>query len=212
MALIPEPMNSPVLFPAPRQASVSELSVSEPSDQELVVRAQAGDAWAEEALFRRHIARAAQIATRLVGRTSEAEDVVQDSFVIALEQLPRLREGGAFRAWLLRIIVHQAHRRYRKRRMLARLGIVSHDELDTLASQARGDLTPEARVELAKLDLVLQQLASRERFAWILRYVEGYRLDEVAHACECSLATAKRRIASADRRVRKHVQLSESCE
>jgi RNA polymerase sigma-70 factor (ECF subfamily) len=209
MALIFEPMNSPVMFPVRRQASVSELSVPEPSDQELVLRAQAGDAWAEEALFRRHIGRAAQIATRLVGRTSEAEDVVQDSFVIALEQLPKLREGGAFRAWLLRIIVHQAHRRYRKRRMLARLGIVSHDDLDTLASQGRSDLTPEARIELAKLDVVLQQLASRERFAWILRYVEGCRLDEVAHACECSLATAKRRIAAADRRVRRHVQLAE---
>ncbi len=203
-----DPMN-PVPSSARRQASVSELSVSEPSDHELVTRAQAGDAWAEEALFRRHIGRASQIATRLVGRGSEAEDVVQDSFVIALEQLPKLREGGAFRAWLLRIIVHQAHRRYRKRRMLARLGIVSQDDLDTLASQGRSDLAPEARVELAKLDLVLRQLAARERFAWILRYVEGCRLDEVAHACECSLATAKRRIASADKCVRRHVQLAE---
>jgi RNA polymerase sigma-70 factor (ECF subfamily) len=203
-------MNSPVVSPARRQASVSELSVSEPSDQELVARAQAGDGWAEEALFRRHIGRAAQIATRLLGRGSEAEDVVQDSFVIALEQLPRLREGGAFRAWLLRIIVHQAHRRYRKRRMLARLGIIGHDDLDTLASQGRGDLSPDARLELAKLDLALQQLATRERFAWILRYVEGCRLEEVAHACECSLATAKRRIAAADRHVRRHVQMAES--
>lgn len=202
-------MNSPVVSPARRQASVSELSVSEPSDQELVARAQAGDSWAEEALFRRHIGRAAQIATRLLGRGSEAEDVVQDSFVIALEQLPRLREGGAFRAWLLRIIVHQAHRRYRKRRMLARLGIIGHDDLDTLASQGRGDLSPDARLELAKLDLALQQLATRERFAWILRYVEGCRLEEVAHSCECSLATAKRRIAAADRHVRRHVQMAE---
>ena len=209
MALIAEPMNSPVLSPSRRQASVSELTVSEPSDQELVVRAQAGDAWAEEALFRRHIARAAQVATRLVGRSSEAEDVVQDSFVIALEQLPKLREGGAFRAWLLRIVVHQAHRRYRKRRMLARLGIVSHDELDTLASQGRSDLSPEVRVELARLDLALQQVVTRDRSAWILRYVEGCQLDEVADACDCSLATAKRRIASADRCVRRHVQLSE---
>lgn len=192
-----------------REASVSELSVPELSDEELVDRAQRGDSWAEEALFRRHIGRASQIATRLVGRSSEAEDVVQDSFVIALEQLPKLRDGAAFRAWLLRIVVHQAHRRYRKRRMLTRLGFVSHDDLDTLASQGRADLSPELRTELAKLDLVLQKLAARERFAWILRYVEGCRLEEVAEACECSLATIKRRIASADQEIRRHVRLAE---
>lgn len=188
-------------------ASVSELSASEPSDQELVERAQSHDSWAEEALFRRHVGRVSQVATRLLGRTAEAEDVIQDSFVIALEQLPKLREGAAFRSWLLRIVVHQAHRRYRKRRMLSRLGFVSYDDIDALARQGREDLHPEARAELRKLDVVLQQLSARERFAWILRNVEGYQLEEVADACECSLATVKRWIAKVDERVRKHVRI-----
>jgi RNA polymerase sigma-70 factor (ECF subfamily) len=202
-------MTIPLVSSSRREASVSELSVAEPSDEQLVSRAQRGDSWAEEALFRRHIGRVAQVASRLVGRSSEADDVVQDSFVIALEQLPKLREGAAFRSWLLRIVVHQAHRRYRKRRMLVRLGFVSHHDLDSLAGQSRRDLDPELRIELAKLDLALQKVSTRERFAWILRYVEGCQLDEVASACECSLATAKRRIASADKCVRRHVSLAE---
>jgi RNA polymerase sigma-70 factor (ECF subfamily) len=188
-------------------ASISELSASEPSDQELVQRAQNHDSWAEEALFRRHVARVSQVATRLLGRTAEADDVIQDSFVIALEQLPKLREGAAFRAWLLRIVVHQAHRRYRKRRMLTRLGFISYDDIDALARQGREDLTPDARIELRKLDAVLAQMPARERFAWILRHVEGYQLEEVADACECSLATVKRWIAKVDERVRKHVRI-----
>jgi RNA polymerase sigma-70 factor (ECF subfamily) len=203
-------MSSPLVFSSRREASVSELSVPEPSDDELVSRAQGGDAWAEEALFRRHIGRAGQIATRLLGRGCDAEDAIQDSFVIALEQLPKLREGAAFRSWLLRIVVHQAHRRYRKRRMLTRLGFVQHDDLDGLCSQSRSDLSPDLRAELAKLDLVLQGIATADRFAWILRHVEGFRLEEVAAACNCSLATAKRRIAAADQRVRQHVMLIEA--
>lgn len=202
-------MSSSHLFQARREASVSELTVSEPSDEELVGRAQHGDAWAEEALFRRHIGRAGQIATRLLGRGSDAEDVIQDAFVIALEQLPKLREGSAFRGWLLRIVVRQAHRRYRRRRMLVRLGFVSHDDLDTLSGQSRSGLSAELQTELARLDLVLQRLSTHDRFAWVLRYVEGCQLDEVADACGCSLATAKRRIAQADARVRKHVSLTE---
>jgi RNA polymerase sigma-70 factor (ECF subfamily) len=191
------------------QASVSELGAPEPTDVELVQRAQRGDAWAEEALFRRHVSRVSQVAQRLLGRTAEAEDVIQDSFVIALEQLPKLREGSAFRAWLLRIVVHQAHRRYRKRRMLTRLGFVAHDDIDTLSGQAREDTDPELKAELKKLDTVLSQLSAKERFAWVLRYVEGYQLDEVATACDCSLATVKRWIARADERVRKHVSIEE---
>jgi RNA polymerase sigma-70 factor (ECF subfamily) len=205
-------MTSPLPFPSRREASVSELSVSEPSDEELVERAQAGDAWAEEALFRRHIGRASQIATRLLGRGSDAEDAIQDSFVIALEQLPKLREGAAFRSWLLRIVVHQAHRRYRKRRMLVRLGFVTHDDLDALASQSKSGLSAELRSELVRLDQVLRKLSSSERFAWILRNVEGCRLEEVAAACDCSLATVKRRIAHADELIRAHVNLAESAE
>lgn len=200
-------MTSTLSFSARREASVSELSVSEPSDEELVGRAQAGDGWAEEALFRRHIGRAAQIATRLLGRGSDAEDAIQDSFVIALEQLPKLREGAAFRSWLLRIVVHQAHRRYRKRRMLVRLGFVSHDDLDALSGQSKSGLSPELRSELVRLDQVLRKLSSHERFAWVLRHVEGCQLEEVADACGCSLATVKRRIAHADERIRQHVSL-----
>lgn len=202
-------MTSPVLFSSRRDASVSELSVSEPSDEELVGRAQRGDGWAEEALFRRHIGRATQIAMRLLGRGSEAEDAIQDSFVIALEQLPKLRDGAAFRSWLLRIVVHQAHRRYRKRRMLARLGFVAHDDLDSLVSQGKNGLAPDVRTELARLDQILKKLSSHDRFAWMLRHVEGCRLEEVADACGCSLATVKRRIANADARVRQYVNLAE---
>lgn len=192
-----------------KPAAVCELSVAEPTDHELVDRAQRGDPWAEEALFRRHVAKVAQVASRLLGRTAEADDVIQDSFVIALEQLPKLREGAAFRAWLLRIVVHQAHRRYRKRRMLNRLGFVSHEDSDTLSSQVRDDADPETHAELRKLDAVLVQLDPKERFAWVLRNVEGYQLEEVAEACECSLATAKRWIAKVDERVRKHVKIQD---
>lgn len=194
------------------RASVSELSSAEPSDQDLVERAQRGDPWAEEALFRRHVTKVGQVATRLLGRTAEADDVIQDSFVIALEQLPKLRDGAAFRAWLLRIVVHQAHRRYRKRRMLNRLGFVSHEDADTLSSQLRDDADPEMHAELRKLDAVLNRIDPKERFAWVLRHVEGYQLEEVADACECSLATVKRWIAKADERVRKHVRIQDTRE
>jgi RNA polymerase sigma-70 factor (ECF subfamily) len=83
----------------------------------------------------------------------------------------------------------------------------SHDELVTL--KARADSSPEVRAELALLDGQLARLPVEERAAWILRHVDGYQLEEVAALCKCSLATAKRRIATADARVRASVELQE---
>ena len=48
----------------------------------------------------------------------------------------------------------------------------------------------------------LDGLPARERVAWTLRHVEGESLEQVALLCDCSLATAKRRIASAHEKLR----------
>jgi RNA polymerase sigma-70 factor, ECF subfamily len=77
----------------------------------------------------------------------------------------------------------------------------------TIASMA---LTPEWTTELAKLDDALQHLRDAQRVPWQLRYVEGYRIEEVADLCHCSLATVKRRIAQAAAHIRKYVKYAEA--
>ena len=62
-------------------------------------------------------------------------------------------------------------------------------------------VSAEDRVLLANVYRVLDRVPTAERVAWSLRYVEGVALDEVARLCECSLATAKRRIAAAQAQI-----------
>lgn len=179
------------------------------SDDMLVTRAQSGERWAEEAIYRRYVDYLAGLSLRLLRNRAEAEDVVQDTFVLALEQIGALRDGGALRGWLSQIAVSQARRRLRRRRLLGVFGLdrTVHDA--TFESLARDGLDGEARAELATLDRVLATLPQEERIAWLLRHAEGATLDEVAIACGCSLATAKRRVAAADARVKLHVTLNE---
>lgn len=68
-----------------------------------VVRAQQGDQRAFEALFRDHHVRVYNLVTYLVGDRTQAEDVTQQAFVRAWQELPRLREPEAFAGWLNRI-------------------------------------------------------------------------------------------------------------
>ncbi|APR88352.1 RNA polymerase sigma factor RpoE [Minicystis rosea] len=178
-------------------------------DAELVAAAQAGDRVAEETIYRRHVQYVAGLVLRLLRDRCETEDVVQDTFLTAFEQLRALRDGGALRGWLSQIGVNQVRRRLRRRRLRRLLGLDQPQDDVGMAELASPGQSPEVVAELGKLDRVLLKLPDEHRIAWVIRYIEGASLDEVALACGCSLATVKRWIASADSVVRLHVTLKE---
>ena len=189
----------------PLHADVATLPQrEEASDASLVERAIEGDRWAMEALYRRHVKRVTNAVTRMIGRSGDADDAVQEAFLVAFTRLPELREPAAFRGWLSRIAVNEVRGRLRKRRWLRFFAPSDGDDDASLESLASEDASPEVRAELARVDAVLRGLAPELRIAWTLRYVEGWELTEVASALDCSLATAKRRIASAKERVDRH--------
>lgn len=177
------------------------------TDGELVQRARRGDRWAEEALYHRYVRPVTRVVMRLLARSTEAEDVVQDAFVNALGDLGKLRDDDAFGSWLLRIAVHQVHRRYRRRRLLRVLGLDRGEDDATLGDQVDFQAGPEVRAGLAEIDRLLATLPSRSRIAWMLRHVEGHELLDVARACDCSLATAKRLVGRAQTVISAHVRL-----
>jgi RNA polymerase sigma-70 factor (ECF subfamily) len=174
------------------------------SDAALVSRAKAGDRRAEELLFRRHVRFVQGLLSRLLVNRSEVEDAVQETFVIALDQLGSLRDEGSFRGWLAQIAVSRARRRFRKRKLLRLLGLDRSVDEDALELAPGVGASAAVQVEVATLGQLLARLRTEERLAWSLRHIEGDSLDEVAAHCGCSLATAKRRVAAADAYIRGH--------
>jgi len=177
-------------------------------DEELVRRALEREPWAEETIYRRHVAFVAGISLRLLRNQAEAEDVTQETFALALEQLGKLRDPQALRSWLARIAVSRVRRRFRRQRILQTLGIGRACDAE-LESVAAPGASAEVRAELAALSRVLAKLPMEQQIAWTLRHIEGEELEQVARACDCSLATAKRRIDAAEARIRLHVRLSQ---
>ena len=198
--------------PSSRDPSrVREMAPPRPLDDEaLVRRALDGDRWAEEALYRKHVRRVTDIATRVLGRTHEAEDVVQETFLKALQRLATLREPALFSRWVMRIAMNMVRAKLRKRRLLRSLGLDASLDDATLERMAAPSTPPDVRAELAGIDAALRDVPANQRLAWMLHVVEGWSLPEVAEACECSLATAKRRIKSARERIEVHLDEPEA--
>jgi RNA polymerase sigma-70 factor (ECF subfamily) len=174
-------------------------------DAELVARALGGDRWSRDVLYRRHVHYLLAIATRLLASQTDGEEIVQDTFVVGFEQLGSLRDPAALRSWLARIAVSLVRRRLRRARLLRFLGLDRGLDNASLESLVAPTLRPDDRAELALADRVLGRLPSDWRIAWMLRRVEGLPLAEVASVCDCSLATAKRRIGRADAEMARHV-------
>lgn len=179
-------------------------AAGELDDGRLVALALDDDAIAFEILYRRHAAFALSLAVRLQGSATDVEDIVHDAFLRAAARLSDLREPGAFRAWLGSIVVRLVGARLRRRRLLGTLGLANGVEPVDLDAIASADAGPEARAMLAQVYALLNTLPADDRIAWTLRHVEHQRLEEVARLTSCSLATAKRRIARAQRFLSEH--------
>ena len=178
-------------------------------DAELVARALDGDRWSRDVLYRRHAHYLLAIASRLLSSRGEGEEIVQDTFVVGFEQLATLRDPAAVRGWLAKIAVSLVRRRLRRVRLLRLLGLDQSCDV-TLEGLAARSLRPDDRAELALVDQVLRRIPADLRIAWMLRRVEGLPLPDVASACSCSLATAKRRIAAVDTVMAHHVSFEEA--
>ena len=151
-------------------------------------------------LFRRYSGYVAAIGLRLLGRPDEVDDLVQDVFLAAHRGLAGLRAAEAVKGWLAAVTVRLARRRLRMRRLRGFVGLDDGPGRSAL-ELADGSASPEQRALLARVYRVLDELPVALRLAWTLRQVEGEPLDSVATLCGCSLATAKRRITEAQRRI-----------
>jgi RNA polymerase sigma-70 factor (ECF subfamily) len=131
------------------------------------------------------------------------EDVVQDAYVIVLGGLDRLQDPQAFGSFLAGVIVRRVRRVIWRRRLARRLGLIAGAEPIDLAALLSPDAPADVVAELRRIYAVVDELPANERVALLLRRVEGVPLEEVAQLCNCSTATAKRRIAAAEQKLRR---------
>jgi RNA polymerase sigma-70 factor (ECF subfamily) len=180
-----------VLRPVP----IARESDPEP-DEALVRRARGGDRSAFDALYLRHARYVAGAVYRVIGHDEDLEDVIQEAFVHASRKLAGLRDPSRFRGWVVRIALREAVHALAKRR---RRKVIDGD----LARSAPRASDPRSLEPADALYRALDALPDKLRAPWSLNKIAGLALAETAHACSVSLATVKRRISAADKRLKR---------
>lgn len=153
-------------------------------ERSLIVAAQRGDQQAFGALVRLHQRRAYAVARAIVGSHEDAEDVVQDAFVLAHRALGRFRPQQPFGAWLHRIVANSALDALRRRK-------VRETEQLTENAALPFDDPAEADELRRRLHEGLGLLSTRQRAVLVMHDVEGFKHSEIGETLGIPEGTAR---------------------
>jgi RNA polymerase sigma-70 factor (ECF subfamily) len=185
-------------------------------DEELVELAREGGENAIRILIKRNNRRLFRVARAVLREDSEAEDVVQETYVRAFTRLDGFRGASSFSTWLTRIALNEALGRLRKRRPSAALA-----ELDALAADPDGDrvvmfptslMPPGADAELGRrqvrelLESAVDELPAPFRIVFVLRDIEELSIEETANQLLLKPETVKTRHHRARRLIRTAIE------
>jgi RNA polymerase sigma-70 factor, ECF subfamily len=171
-------------------------------DTDLVQALRAGEPDAPAALWARYSPSVGRVLAKALGPTIEIEDLTQEVFLRVFGRLPSLRDPSALRAFVLAVAMNVLKWELRRRWIGRRVRLSWTGELPDIESTP---VDAEARQALRGCYRILDSLPTKERMAYVLRYMEGMTIDEAAEALGVSISTAKRWVGRGAAKVREQV-------
>lgn len=167
-----------------------------------VLRAQAGDVDAYEAIYRAHVGRVHALCLRMTGDPDRAAELTQDVFVRAWERLGQYRGGAVLATWLHRLTVNlvleQARAEARRTRRVRLAGEEEDDAVAEAPAPAAASLSPEERIDFER---AVAALPPGARTAFVLHDVEGYKHAEIARLTGAAEGTIRAQLHQARRKL-----------
>lgn len=182
-------------------------SIDDRKDQELVLLARNGNLDAFETLVQRHERRIYGLVRRITGSELDAQDVTQQTFLNAIENLAKFRGNSSFLTWLTTIAAYAALKVVRKRRGLSVISLDAATEPDQEGKIPHPEYiadwreNPERLVQRREtsriLDAAIGELDPSHRAVFLLRDVEGLPVSNTAKALGISEGNVKVRLLRA---------------
>ncbi len=181
------------------------------SDAGLIVKARAGDRAAFTALVRMHEEKAVRMAFSFTGHWEDARDIAQEAFLKAYENLGRFRGESLFSTWLYRIIANLCKDSFRKKKVrqavnvsLRRTEEEEEDPVQKVVSHAPDALKETMNRELEEtLHASIESLPFQQKNVFVLRYLQGMSLEEIAGTLDLSVGAVKAHLWQAGQKMQK---------
>ena len=165
--------------------------------EDILVKASEGDLESFEAIYKSTAGFVYNVALRVVSNREDAEEVVQEVFMIVYEKLKNFRLEASFKTWVYRITVNHAIN-VAKRRSKFQKGLVPIDDI-----QIEGKMTSDVSSHMDKehsntiVKHVLNQLNPDQRACIVLRSIEGLSYERIAQVLKIPINTVRSRIKRA---------------
>jgi RNA polymerase sigma-70 factor, ECF subfamily len=148
-------------------------------------------------------AKALTFARSLARSRGDGDDLFHEALLRALTRIEGLRDDGAFRPWLYRIVISVHRNRCRRnfwRRLLPLGPLPDPDQIDVPVESGATDYratewSPEAAESTRRARAALATLPHVQREAIILFEIEGWKVEEIAELHRVSVSAVKSRLA-----------------
>jgi len=137
---------------------------------------------------------------------TDAEDVLQDSFIQAFQKINQFKDKGSFEGWLKRIVINTALQKYRDKSPLQL--IKSEYELSNLEEEEVNVISND-NVDIDYLMKMIQNLPNRYRLVFNLYVLDNYSHKEIAKMLNISEGTSKSNLSRARKLLQEKLKTSQ---
>lgn len=168
---------------------------------ELIKKCRKGHQKSQMQIYKLYYKAMFNTSLRIVGNTSDAEDIMQDSFINAFQKIAQYTEGGSFGGWLKRIVVNNS------------LDMLQKNKLDTEFSDHLEIVEEEPvmpsidKIRLKDIKEAIDKMKEEYRVIISLYLFEGYDHEEISEILGISYNLSRTRYSRARKKLIDEVEL-----
>ena len=178
------------------------------NERDMIERTSRGDAAAFNRLMEQHERRMYAVALRMCGNREDAQDCLQEAMLRVYRAIGGFKGQSSFSTWVYRITMNTCLDELRRKKnrqstsldSLLDMGWSPSDDTNAPEKQAM-------RSELRRnLNRAIQELPEEMRSAVVLRDIQGFSYEEIAHMLEINVGTIKSRISRGREKLREKMK------
>ncbi|HEY1046109.1 MAG TPA: sigma-70 family RNA polymerase sigma factor [Bacteroidia bacterium] len=162
-----------------------------------------GDNTARKLLYEQYKKKLMGISSRYCNTKEQAQDVLQESFIVIFTTIHKYKHTGTFEGWMSRITINTAIKMNKKWDFRKSLTEINHIEIPDLS------INPVQKLQHDDLLTLVQNLPTGYRTIFNLYVIDGYTHEEISNLLGISTGTSKSQLSRAKETLAKWIQVLE---